>query len=152
MTTVINPTSSTFQELIQTCRRSHQQFKRAAEKICDADLKRLLTIYSLQRTRFAEELKAHLGEWLEARLEESNEEDLARSGEDEREDVLRWCLEKDADSLRAYANALSAVSPSKTQFLISAQYSLMRQAHERMASLASRQPACTLKTDQLAAL
>jgi hypothetical protein len=141
---VINATSSAFQRLIESCQRSHQHFSRAAAATSDNELKRLLEIYSKQRNRFAEELKAHLPDPCGGGALASNTEENALPGSDA--EWLRWCLEADAASLREYQQALGAVSPSKTQFLISAQYSLMQQAHERMRTLASRAPACLIKT------
>jgi hypothetical protein len=152
MTTLINKTGSAVQELIQTCQRSQQEFKRAADSITDSDVKKLLILYSQQRTRFAQELKAHLTQWLET----DHDEVFDRDGDCESDpDILKWCLEKDTNSLRAYEKALTLVSPSKAQFLISAQYSLMQQVHKRMLTLASRQDlpprqdTCTVRTAQL---
>jgi hypothetical protein len=138
-----------FQKLIASCHRSQQQFMRAAEAICNSDLKRLLRIYSQQRSRFAEELKAHLpGATAEqGSFSQTEELEIERTTPSDAE-LLRWCLEADAASLREYQHALGSTSPSKTQFLVSAQYSLMQQAHERMQILASKQPGCMIQQSQ----
>lgn len=77
-----------------------------------------------------------------ATLEEA---DLLAGCANSDDELLRWCLRVDADSLKEYRQALDSTRPSKTQFLISAQYSLMQRAHDRMQTLAAKGAECVLQ-------
>lgn len=125
------------ERLIETCQRSQRGFKAAAEAAQNEDLKRLLNLYSHQRTRFAAELKAHcqMGEISSPTVSETQGQRFSGQSDDQ---ILDACLQHDATCLDAYAQVLASRVPGRAHFLISAQYSLLQQVHQRMRSMAAR--------------
>jgi hypothetical protein len=137
MTAVLDNLSTTVERLIETCQRSQRSFKAAADAARSDDLRRLLNLYSHQRTRFAGELKAHcaLEDFSTATISENDSDGFSGKSDEE---ILEHCLAEDSNCLQAYAQALSARIPGRAQFLIAAQYSLMQQVHARMRSMAAK--------------
>lgn len=137
MTAVLDNFSTTVERLIDTCQRSQRGFKAAAEAAQGDDLKRLLNLYSHQRTRFAGELKNQCQAEPGCMASVTEDEDDEFAGKSD-EQILESCLQADTTCLEAYSRALSGKIPSRAQFLIAAQYSLMQQVHARMRALAAK--------------
>jgi hypothetical protein len=137
MTAMIDQSSRTVCQLIDSCHRSHQGFRSAAEVVNDTNLKRLLDIYAQQRTRFAEELRDCMPSLLlpDPGMEDRPvTEDIRSSAGAAR--LLEECLESDRRTLALYREALAdRAIPTRAHFLISAQCSLLQRVYDRMNSL-----------------
>lgn len=127
-------------ELINSCYRSHEGFRSAAEAVSDANLKRLLGIYAQQRTRFAEELRDFLPHVTEEYTDKAGTQLSSRDALAEEAPVnpLEQCLESDRRTLALYREALAnRTIPTRAHFLISAQCFLLQRVHDRMYGLLS---------------
>lgn len=133
MTAVYDTWSETVERLIGKCHESQRALKAAAEAAHGVEIKRLLRLYAQQRTRFAGELQAQYN-LNGAMAGEISVADF--SGQSDRE-ILSACLEADERCLGAYQAALRQRVSGRIYFLVSAQYSLLQQAHARMRSLAA---------------
>jgi hypothetical protein len=133
MTAAVDDTSVTFNRLIETCEEAEASFREAAELSDDAATRRLLTLYSQQRTRFAEELRKHLPGPLAS--SGRNFGSPFASATQESNDILTRCLTMETRALDRYRDALRERIPAKAHFLVAAQYALMQKVHERMLSL-----------------
>jgi hypothetical protein len=142
MTAMIDQSARTVCQLIDSCYRSQEGFRSAAEAVDDTNLKRLLDIYAQQRTRFAEELRECMpmpSPLLPDFVRGGGEAGSARLAPDqEAANVLEDCLESDRRTLALYREALAdRAIPTRAHFLISAQCSLLERVHDRMYGLLS---------------
>ena len=118
------------QRLIQSCRQTQEGFRRAAQTVDSGELKRLFSIYSQQRTRFAEELGQHLPQ---GAADGPSEQDWTAL---EASEVLRRCLDADKRTLDLYSQAIAARRmPTRAHFLVSSQYALLQRVHERVRGI-----------------
>lgn len=143
MTAQLEKTMVTFERLISACRETKEGFRRAAAAAEDNSIRRLLNLYAQQRTRFAEELFQEIyGPVGHRGAETRRDQESAATPEDEKDganatdfELLRQCLQFDTRALQSYKDALGARIPTRAHFLVSAQYSLMQKAHDRMEGL-----------------
>lgn len=140
MTAEADTATEVVEQLIISCRKTHEGFRCAAEAVKDDNLKRLLSIYAQQRTRFAEELREHLppGSGFQWNHTASD----VPWAEMEAQEVVRQCLDAETRSLDLYSQALaSGEMPTKAHFLVSAQYSLLQRVHDRVQEMLATQRA-----------
>ncbi|MGV3773825.1 MAG: hypothetical protein ACO1QB_13055 [Verrucomicrobiales bacterium] len=136
MTASKDQTSLTFHRLLRACRIAEQRFHKAAEKVTDMGTKRLLTLYSQQRTRFALELKQEFANVVDKpAMDAQSDEDVELPGSNQA--VLQLCAESDQKSLEEYERALREPIPRKAHFLIASQYALMQQVYSRISNLSA---------------
>jgi uncharacterized protein (TIGR02284 family) len=129
-----------FQRLIQTCYAGEQDFRTAASVVEDDVLRRLFNSYSLQRARFAAELQSELARWKGVDYGRSQPLGANRNRAYARaEDALEACCSRDEILLERYEEALSVTLPRSARFLVSAQFALARQAHDRIKNICARQ-------------
>jgi uncharacterized protein (TIGR02284 family) len=129
-----------FQRLIQTCYAGEHDFRTAASVVEDDVLRRLFNSYSLQRARFAAELQTELARWKGVDFARSQPPGANRNRAYARsEDALTACCNHDEILLERYEEALSVTLPRSARFLVSAQFALARQAHDRIKSICARQ-------------
>jgi hypothetical protein len=137
MTASKDQTSLTLCRLLRACQLAEQRFRQAAEKVTDMSAKRLLTLYSHQRTRFALELRQEFGAAAEKEfLEEQGFQDEWDESKCN-ENIFQVCAESDQKSLEVYERALREPIPRKAHFLIAAQYALMQQVYTRIRNLSA---------------
>jgi hypothetical protein len=140
MTAMRDQSARTVCQLIDSCYRSQEGFRSAAQAVDDINLKRLLDIYAQQRTRFAEELRECMpSPLLPDFVRRGEEQASAGLATDEKPaNVLEDCLESDRRTLALYREALAdRAIPTRAHFLISAQCSLLERVHDRMYGLLS---------------
>lgn len=133
MTASLDSGTEVVQKLISSCRDTQEGFRSAARAVKDDNLKRLLSIYAQQRTRFAEELREYLppgaGQFWKT------DSELAWD-EMEANEIVKHCLDADTRSLDLYSQALaSGEMPTKAHFLVSAQFSLLQRVHNRVREM-----------------
>lgn len=140
MTAPLENTIVTFERLISACRETKEGFRRAAAAAEGQAVRRLLNIYAQQRARFADELRVEMSgppagsEGDSHRMLEPAAAPERRPGASDLE-LLRECLQTELRALASYQDALGSRVPTKTHFLVSAQFSLMQRARDRIQGL-----------------
>ncbi len=138
-------TISTLNSLIETLKDGQNGFREAAEASDDSSLKKTLSEYSLQRSRFAGELQAQV-----VALGESDPEDSgsviaavhrgwidlkAAVTSHDRHAILAECERGEDSAVAAYRKALEADMPADVRQTVAAQQTEVQQAHDRIKAL-----------------
>ena len=135
---------STLNNLIETCKDGQNGFQTAAEGVKNSELKTLFHTYAQQRAQFAGELQGevrrlggdpeqtgsvaatlHRG-WINIKS--------AVTGEDENA-VISECERGEDSAVSNYRDALNADLPADVRSIVERQYTLVKEAHDRIRAL-----------------
>jgi len=136
---------SKLNKLIETCKDGQEGFLTASQNVSDPDIKRLLTEYSLQRTKFAEELQTKAKETGESAPENAGSvSGTAHRGwinlksavfDKDPHAILVECERGESSAVEDYEQALKCDWPSAVRDVISRQYAEILDAHNRVRAL-----------------
>jgi uncharacterized protein (TIGR02284 family) len=140
----VDKTSSTLNELIQTCKDGENGFRAAADAVEDTNLKHLLESYSQQRTEFAAELQLEVRRLAQdpvdaghaaAALHRSwTDIKAGLTGRDEAA-IISECERGEDAALRAYRKALEAELPDSIRGVVERQFLEVKDAHDHIRSI-----------------
>jgi|YelNatPaOPRAMG01_1025707.scaffolds.fasta_scaffold204968_1 uncharacterized protein (TIGR02284 family) len=135
---------SILNDLIQTCRDSHEAFERAADNVHRVDLKTPLNELSHQQAIFAGELedqvrslggepakRGHLGSLLERGLGEIG----SRFKEKDDPAILAECQKVADDSLRHYQHALNEDLPADVRMIVQRHFQAVQAALSQLRTM-----------------
>jgi uncharacterized protein (TIGR02284 family) len=140
----VDDTSSTLNQLIQTCKDGEQGFQAAAEAVNDPNLRHLFESYSQQRSEFAAELELEVRRMAREPAKEGHvaavlhrgwmDLKAAVSGRDEGA-IIAECERGEDLAVKAYQNALTAPLSHDLQAILERQFIKIQEAHEQVRSL-----------------
>ena len=136
---------STINSLIETLKDGQEGFQQAAEAVKNQQLKAVFTDYSLQRSRFANELQSEAASLGDKEPEESSSATgamhrawiglkSALSGGDEHA-ILAECERGEDSAVAEYREALENNLDSPLREIVSHQYSEVQAAHDQIKHL-----------------
>jgi uncharacterized protein (TIGR02284 family) len=140
----VDETSSTLNQLIQTCKDGEQGFEAAAQAVTDPNLRHLFESYSQQRSEFAAELElevrriakdpAQAGHLAAALHRGWMELKTAVSGRDEGV-IIAECERGEDLAVKAYQKALAAPLSNDLRAVVERQFIKIQEAHDQVRSL-----------------
>ena len=138
-------TLSTVNRLIETLKDGQEGFREASEAVQSSDLKRQLSEYSLQRSKFAGELQNYaitLGEsdpentsstagalhraWINIKSAVSSRDDHA---------ILSECERGEDSAVSEYKKAMEETLPGPLSDIVSRQYTEVKAAHDHVKAM-----------------
>ena len=138
-------TLSTVNRLIETLKDGQEGFREASEAVQSSDLKRQLSEYSLQRSKFAGELQSYaltLGEsdpentsstagalhraWINIKSAVSSRDDHA---------ILSECERGEDSAVAEYKKAMESTLPGPLSDIVSRQYTDVKAAHDHVKAM-----------------
>ena len=141
----IKETLSTVNRLIETLKDGQEGFREASEAVQSSDLKRQLSEYSLQRSKFAGELQNYaitLGEsdpentsstagalhraWINIKSAVSSRDDHA---------ILSECERGEDSAVAEYKKAMESTLPGPLSDIVSRQYTDVKAAHDHVKAM-----------------
>jgi uncharacterized protein (TIGR02284 family) len=137
---------SLINHLIRTCVEGCRGYEAAADVVADPRIKTELANYSLERQRFASELKTRLPDSSEQR-EQPSESSATNSApasswifapsnaKRDSHNILAACKHAEDVAVDAYRSALGAELPDEYAMLIEAQYEAIQHSHDRIKVL-----------------
>jgi uncharacterized protein (TIGR02284 family) len=137
-------TSSTLNQLIQTCKDGEKGFEAAAEAVNDPNLRHLFESYSQQRSEFAAELELEVRRMAKYPAEEGHVAaalhrgwmDLKAMVSGQAEGgVIAECERGEDQAVRAYQTALAAALPADIRAIVERQFIKIQEAHDQVRSL-----------------
>jgi uncharacterized protein (TIGR02284 family) len=144
-TTTITDPAETLNELIQTCRKTEDGFRRATGAVNQIDLRRLFDTYAKQRARFASQLEVELLR-MGGVLDRNG--GLGRTGQTGKAHVrfpasdpsriIDECTRFEDESVRGYRKALRAELPTPIQTIVERQIIAIVAANGRLHDLRTR--------------
>jgi uncharacterized protein (TIGR02284 family) len=140
----VDETSSTLNQLIQTCKDGEKGFAAAAEAVSDPNLRHLFQSYSQQRSEFAAELELEVRRMAKEPSQEGHmaaalhrgwmDLKAAVSGRDEGA-VIAECERGEDLAVKAYQQALNAPIPADLRAMVERQFIKIQEAHDQVRSL-----------------
>jgi uncharacterized protein (TIGR02284 family) len=146
----VDPTVSTLNELIQTCKDGENGFRAAAESVEDSNLRHLLESYAQQRAEFAADLQLEVRRLVEdpvdtgrttAALQRTWPDTKAgletKAGLTKRDEatVIAECEQCDDAAVRAYQKSLDSHLPGDLRMIVERQLVEVKEAHDHILSL-----------------
>jgi uncharacterized protein (TIGR02284 family) len=140
----VDATSSTLNQLIQTCKDGEKGFQSAAEAVSDPNLRHLFESYSQQRSEFAAELELEV-----RRMAKEPPDDghvaaalhrgwmnlkAAVAGRDEGV-IIAECERGEDLAVKAYQQALGSPLPNDLRAIVERQFIKIQEAHDQVRSL-----------------
>jgi uncharacterized protein (TIGR02284 family) len=135
---------STLNHLIEICRDGQKGFEAAAKAMTDSSLQAELTQYSLQRQRFAADLKLILDSMGESPHEDGSVAGALHRGwinlkaaiaGNNRYAVLAECERGEDSAIKAYREAISSTLSTGLETLVESQYEQVQRVHDRVKEL-----------------
>ncbi len=138
-------TISTLNSVIETLKDGQEGFRQASEAVKDSQLKSYLSELSLQRSKFAGELQAHIIQMGDAKPETTsstagalhrawiNMKSAITSQDDHA--ILAECERGEDSAVSEYKKAMEAELPGPARDIISRQYTDIKAAHDRVKAL-----------------
>jgi uncharacterized protein (TIGR02284 family) len=140
----VDDTSSTLNQLIQTCKDGEEGFAAAAEAVDDPNLRHLFESYSRQRSEFATELELEVRRLPKEAAQEGHmaaalhrgwmDLKAALSGRNEGA-IIAECERGEDLAVKAYQTALTAPLPHDLRAIVERQYMKIQEAHDQVRSL-----------------
>lgn len=131
--------------LIETLKDGQEGFRQSAEAVQDHQLKKILSEYSLQRSKFAGELQNQVIQLGESEPETSSSTAGAmhrawinlKSAVSSRDDktILEECERGEDSAVAAYKKAMEADLPEPVRDVVSRQYADVKAAHDHVRAL-----------------
>jgi uncharacterized protein (TIGR02284 family) len=137
----VDETSSTLNQLIQTCKDGENGYASAAISVEETSLQRLFQSYSQQRTEFAAELELEVRRLAQDPVQTGHA--LHRSWLDikagivGRSDgqVIHECEQQEETALGIYEQALDSPLPNDLRLIVERQFTQIKDAHDQIRSL-----------------
>jgi uncharacterized protein (TIGR02284 family) len=140
----VDETSSTLNQLIQTCKDGEKGFEAAAQAVSDPNLQHLFESYSQQRSEFAAELELEVRRMAKDPAQEGHlaaalhrgwmDLKAAVSGRDEGS-IFAECERGEDLAVKAYQEALAAPLPNDLRAVVERQFIKIQEAHDQVRSL-----------------
>ena len=139
---------SILDDLVQTCKRGQDDFRKAAENIQNSEFRRLFNIFSQQRVQFVSELQAEAhrlgGDTGSGRVVGAlpgntvpfRSTTMKSAVRDEASIIAEWQREEEA-AVHNYQEALKADLPLDVQYVVKRQYMDVKDANDRIRVLRS---------------
>jgi uncharacterized protein (TIGR02284 family) len=140
----VDQTTSTLNELIQTCKDGEDGFRTAAESVEDSNLRHLFESYAQQRTEFAAELQLEVRRLSQDPVDSGHvAAALHRSGLDikagltgrDEAAVIAECERGEDAAIRAYQKGLDSDLPNDLRMIVERQFLEVKDAHDHIRSL-----------------
>jgi uncharacterized protein (TIGR02284 family) len=145
----VDPTVSTLNELIQTCKDGENGFRAAAESVEDSNLRHLLESYAQQRAEFAADLLLEVRRLVEdpvdtghaaAALQRAGLDTKAGLTKRDEATVIAECEQGEDAAVRAYQKSLDSQLPSDLRMIVERQLVEVKEAHDHILSLERSHP------------
>jgi uncharacterized protein (TIGR02284 family) len=140
----VDETSSTLNQLVQTCKDGEKGFEAAAEAVDDPNLRHLFESYSQQRSEFASELEQEVMRLAKEPAEEGHMAasfhrgwmslKAALTGRDEGAIIIE-CERGEDVAVKAYQQALATPLSAELRAIVERQLIKIQEAHDQVRSL-----------------
>jgi uncharacterized protein (TIGR02284 family) len=140
----VDETSSTLNQLIQTCRDGENGYASAAISVEEPSLQRLFQSYSQQRTEFAAELELEVRRLARDPVQTGHASAaLHRSWLDIKAGIvgrsdgqgIHECGRQEETALGIYERALDSPLPNDLRLIVERQFTQIKEAHDQIRSL-----------------